>query len=116
MKIEHELEPEMQAYIKQALDKLNQNRREYLQALGTAKELEQAAQTLQGALSEQLGIIQRTAKLPQPIGQYRLNDDGTKLIGETADSPERPAPVVIEPEVLPRVNGGLGVEHGDNKR
>jgi hypothetical protein len=110
MKVEHTLAPAMQAYIKQALEALNQNRREYLQALGMAKELEMRAQTLQNALSEQLGIIQRTENLPAPIGQYRLNEDGSKMIGETADPPAAmPAPV-IEPEVLaaaPRMVNGV---------
>ena len=114
MKVEHTLSPAMQAYIKQALGQLNQNRREYLQALGAAKELEMQAQTLQTALSEQLGIIQRTENLPEPIGQYRLNEDGTKMIGETADRPA--AAPAMQPEVLPaqRVNGS-GVEYGNER-
>ena len=114
MKVEHVLSPEMQACVKQTLDRLNQNRGQYLQALGTAKELEMQAQTLQNALSEQLGIIQATAKLPKPVDKYYLSDDGTRLIGQTEDVPASVVdPGPVEPEVLPRVNGG--VEHGDKR-
>jgi hypothetical protein len=112
MRVEHKLSPDMQAYFKQANEQLNQNRRDYLQALGMAKELEMRGQTLNAAFGEQVAIIQRTEKLPEPIGVYRLSEDATKIIGETADPPSAAPPANqalagIEPEVLPRarVNG-----------
>jgi hypothetical protein len=110
MKVEHTLAPEMQAYIKQANEALNQNRREYLQTLGMVKETEIRRQMLEAAISEQLAIVQQAAKLPPSTTGYRVSEDGTKLIGETAESPAAMPGPVIEPEVLaaaPRMVNGV---------
>jgi hypothetical protein len=102
MKIEHTLNPTMQAYVRAGIDEVNRLRREYWQFLGQAKEAEMAAAVLQAKLSEQLGLIQQSEGLPAPIAPYRLNDDATKLIGEVPD----PAPAAVEPVMAaPYVNG-----------
>jgi hypothetical protein len=87
MRIEHKLSPAMQAYMRRGVEQLNRFRQQYLQLLGQAKEVEMAKEALQKAMSEQLGMIQQTEGLPTPIQPYQLSEDGTKLVGEIADSP-----------------------------
>lgn len=106
MRYEHTLAPAAAQSFKAALEQLDALRREMLQALGAAKEIEMRSAALQLAVGQQLAIIQETEGLPRPVSPYQLSADCTKLIGEVPDRPAepfKPAIVPIQPEVL--VNG-----------
>src|SRR5262245_33773216 len=95
MKIEHQLSPTLQATFRELAKQGVQLRAAQLQALGQAKEAELQQVILQTTFANQIAIIQATEKLPESITPYQLSEDGTKLIGETAEKPAAaPAPVV----------------------
>ena len=87
MKVEHKLSPAVAQYAQTAVQQLGDLRREYLIALGMAKEVELRADSARAALGQQLAIVQQAEGLPQPVAPYQLNAEGTALVGEIADAP-----------------------------
>jgi hypothetical protein len=87
MQVEHKLSVTVAAYAKRTIADLDRVRREYLIALGQAKELEFQATAQRLALSQQLAIVAEDSGLPRPLAPYQLSADGTALIGEIADVP-----------------------------
>jgi hypothetical protein len=85
MRFEHKLSPSVAAYAQRARQQLAEVRREYLVALGLAKEHELRGEILRQALSQQLALVQESEGLPQPAGQYELSEDGRSLVGEIPD-------------------------------
>ncbi len=117
MKIEHTLSPTLQATFRELTKQSGQLRAAQLQALGQAKEAELQQVILQTTYANQIQIIQATEQLPESIRPYQLSEDGTKLIGETADkpaaAPNAPAPVI---DAIPQLVNGSAVEHGDERQ
>jgi len=109
MRIEHKLSPAVATYAQRAIEQLAEIRKQYLTALGQAKELELQAEMVRQALGQQLAIVESAEGLPRPVAPYQLSGDGTKLIGEIADAPET-APIDPVPvsAVEPSVNGARG--------
>lgn len=85
MRFEHRLSPSVAAYAQRTRQQLADIRREYLVALGLAKEHELRGEILRQALSQQLALVQDAEGLPQPVGQYELSEDGRSLVGEIAE-------------------------------
>jgi hypothetical protein len=93
MRIEHKLSPAVAAYAQRTMEQMNDLRRQYLAALGTAKELEIKMELLRQALGQQLAIVEEAEDLPRPVAPYQLSPDGTRLVGETGgDTPAAAAP------------------------
>src|SRR5262245_46709556 len=92
MNIEHKLSPTVAAYAKRAVAEMNEARKEYLAAMGQAKEAELRAEMIRSALAQQLAIVQAAEGLPQALapGGYQLSPDCSKLIGEIADPEPEP--------------------------
>lgn len=86
MKVEYKLPPATAQFAQTTQQQLNELRREYLVALGLAKESEMRADMLRQALSQQLAIVQQAEGLPQPLAPYQLSADGAALTGDIADS------------------------------
>lgn len=103
MKITHPLPAATVEQVQGTLRLLDGKRRDYLAALGAAKEIETEMVAIRAALSQQLAIEQAAARLPEPIGQYVLSADGTALVGETADKPAAEVPAIAPP--AEKVNG-----------
>jgi hypothetical protein len=74
MKIEHKLSPTIANY-----------GREYLVALGTAKELQDRSEAIKAALGQQLMLVKESEGLPEPVAPYVLSDDAARLIGDIAE-------------------------------
>jgi hypothetical protein len=86
MRFEHKLSPSVAAYAQRTRQQLAEIRREYLVALGLAKEHELRGEILRQALSQQLALVQDAEGLPAPVTAYELSEDGRALVGEVADS------------------------------
>lgn len=106
MKITHPLPPATVEQVRETLRLLETRRRDYLAALGAAKEIEIEVGAIRAALSQQLAIEEAAGGLPKPIGQYLLSADGSALVGETADAPAAEVPAVVAPPAaVEKVNG-----------
>ena len=105
MRFEHKLSPSVTAYAARARGQLAEIRREYLVALGIAKEHELRGEIVRQALSQQLALVQEAEGLPAPVGSYELSEDGRALIGEIR-SEDSPAPPPFP------VAAGSGNHHG----
>ena len=104
MKIEHKLSPAVAMYAAQAIESINTLRRDYLAALGTAKEIETRVELVRQALGQQLALVEQAEGLPRPVAPYQLSPDGKMLIGEIADnSPAEEPPAAAE---LPDARNG----------
>lgn len=108
MKIEHTLDPATVQFAAGIVRQLNAKRAEYLAFLGQAKEVELQVEMMRQALSQHLQLVEQTAQLPKPVRPYMLSDDGTKLIGETADP--QPAGAAV-PDAPAAVNGRAAEAH-----
>jgi hypothetical protein len=87
MRFEHKLSPSVAAYAQRARQQLGEIRREYLVALGLAKEHELRGEIIRQALSQQLALVQEAEGLPAPVAPYELSEDGSRLIGEISETP-----------------------------
>jgi hypothetical protein len=85
MRIEHKLSPTIANYAREAIRQLNEIRREYLVALGTAKELQDRSEAIKAALGQQLMLVKESEGLPEPVAPYVLSEDGARLIGDIAE-------------------------------
>jgi hypothetical protein len=109
MKIEHKLAPAVAEYAAEAVRQLGEIRRQYLELLGQAKELEIAAETVRRALQQQLALVEQTEGLPKPVSPYTLSPDCSKLVGELP--PEDPAAAPVTRTVDLAAIGGNGIDH-----
>lgn len=103
MKIEHKLSAAYAAYVERTLAQLNELREQYLAALGRAKETELQAEICRQSLQQQLKLVEEAENLPRTVAPYRLNAEGTALVGEV---PDQPAPAAVPHfDHAPLVNG-----------
>lgn len=113
MKIEHKLSSAVIEHVRESREQIGQLETQYLQAMGQTRELQIEIGARRRELQNALALVIKMERLPQSQSPYMLNNEGTALLGEIADSPQMGVGAGIPAEggnfleVLPADEGNL---------
>ena len=99
MRYEHKFTPNLAKFARNVIAQVEECRRQYLIALGQAKEAETRGDALRAALSQHMALVEESEGLPRPLSPYQLSPDASGMWADVID----PAPAPAAKPV--RVNG-----------